>query len=504
MAIVRSTRPLEPPVALALLVFAGWCWVFWPESIDDAYITLRFARHLAAGDGLVFNVGERVEGYSNLLWVLLLAGATRIGVALPLAMKVLGATSGAAVIALLARLDRAGSRWPMRWAPLAFAASPLAGLWAVDGLETMAYAVLLTGTALAWAARRSGSAGLCAAGAALMRPEGPLFAAIVSAALLRDAWHERRLRPLGAALVPVAAVAAHFAWRAAYYGAWWPNTAGKLDPGMAALGRGLSYLGGFAAASGFVPLGLAALALAARPRSRLAAIGAAFVAAQCGFVLLSGGDFMWGWRFVMPVWPLLAMLVPVGVGVLAASLRPLGASAAGGLAVAVLATSQLAALPRLAPVLATSRAPRDVHYQIAAHLRERTGRADTVLLSEAGIIPFQLEARVVDYLGLVTPKRAVNGAAGGQLDWDYLFASVPLYVVTTVVTERDGSERPRLQNDVRLREAPQFRCCYELEASFPIPIDGGFLDQLYYRWAEDAAAIRFELWRRRGPAPAGP
>ena len=72
------------------------------------------------------------------------------------------------------------------------------------------------------------------------------------------------------------------------------------------------------------------------------------------------------------------------------------------------------------------------------------------------------------------------------------------------MTERDGSERPRLQNDVRLREAPQFRCCYELEASFPIPIDGGFLDQLYYRWAEDAAAIRFELWRRRGPAPAGP
>ena len=40
---------------------------------DDAYISFRYARNLIEGHGLVFNPGERVEGYSNLLRVLDLA-----------------------------------------------------------------------------------------------------------------------------------------------------------------------------------------------------------------------------------------------------------------------------------------------------------------------------------------------------------------------------------------------------------------------------------------------
>ncbi|MBN97985.1 MAG: hypothetical protein CME16_01875, partial [Gemmatimonadetes bacterium] len=39
---------------------------------DDAFITLRYAQNLASGDGLVFNLGERVEGFTSPLWTLLL------------------------------------------------------------------------------------------------------------------------------------------------------------------------------------------------------------------------------------------------------------------------------------------------------------------------------------------------------------------------------------------------------------------------------------------------
>jgi len=39
-------------------------------GLDDAYISYRYAENLARGEGLVFNHGERVEGYSNLLYVL--------------------------------------------------------------------------------------------------------------------------------------------------------------------------------------------------------------------------------------------------------------------------------------------------------------------------------------------------------------------------------------------------------------------------------------------------
>ena len=51
------------------------CYQVRERIADDAYISFRFARNLAEGHGLVWNIGgERVEGYTNALWVFLLAG----------------------------------------------------------------------------------------------------------------------------------------------------------------------------------------------------------------------------------------------------------------------------------------------------------------------------------------------------------------------------------------------------------------------------------------------
>jgi len=40
---------------------------------DDAFISFRYAQNLISGRGLVYNTGERVEGYSNFLWTLMIA-----------------------------------------------------------------------------------------------------------------------------------------------------------------------------------------------------------------------------------------------------------------------------------------------------------------------------------------------------------------------------------------------------------------------------------------------
>ena len=42
-------------------------------TMDDAYISLRYAKNLVDGLGLVYNPGEFVEGYSNFSWTMLLA-----------------------------------------------------------------------------------------------------------------------------------------------------------------------------------------------------------------------------------------------------------------------------------------------------------------------------------------------------------------------------------------------------------------------------------------------
>ena len=54
-------------VALAWLASAAWF------LCDEAFISFRYARNLVEGHGLVFNPGERVEGYANFPWVLELA-----------------------------------------------------------------------------------------------------------------------------------------------------------------------------------------------------------------------------------------------------------------------------------------------------------------------------------------------------------------------------------------------------------------------------------------------
>ena len=75
-----------------MTVVATLIALLWRVTLDDAYITFRYARHLAEGYGLgAWNhAGEHVEGYSWLLWTLLLAGADRLGVEIRLASKMFG------------------------------------------------------------------------------------------------------------------------------------------------------------------------------------------------------------------------------------------------------------------------------------------------------------------------------------------------------------------------------------------------------------------------------
>src|SRR5690606_2465390 len=62
-------------VAALVLVVAGACFYFnarryLPFMADDAFISLRYSERFLQGKGLTWNDGERVEGYSNITWVL--------------------------------------------------------------------------------------------------------------------------------------------------------------------------------------------------------------------------------------------------------------------------------------------------------------------------------------------------------------------------------------------------------------------------------------------------
>ena len=80
--------------------------LYYQFLTDDAYISFRYARNLSQGHGLVLNPGfERVEGYSNFLWVLLLAAAHFLGLSIQGSAPVLSLAATVALWAVVVRFS---------------------------------------------------------------------------------------------------------------------------------------------------------------------------------------------------------------------------------------------------------------------------------------------------------------------------------------------------------------------------------------------------------------
>src|SRR6186713_1795038 len=99
VAVIRRYWPVV--VAAVLLVPHALMFDF---VNDDAYISFRYAQNLAEHGQLVFNLGERVEGYTNFLWTVLLGVLMKLGIAPELSARVLGTAFAAATLVVVARL----------------------------------------------------------------------------------------------------------------------------------------------------------------------------------------------------------------------------------------------------------------------------------------------------------------------------------------------------------------------------------------------------------------
>src|SRR3954454_23338088 len=99
-AVVRRYWPV--PLATALLVPHALLFDF---VNDDAYISFRYARNLAEHGQLVFNLGERVEGFTNFLWTVLLAAGIKLGVDPVISSRLLGLMFAVGTLALLVRMS---------------------------------------------------------------------------------------------------------------------------------------------------------------------------------------------------------------------------------------------------------------------------------------------------------------------------------------------------------------------------------------------------------------
>lgn len=298
-------------VALAVAAFA-YAPPNTSAQIDDAFIAYRYADHLAHGLGLTYNAGDRVEGFTSLLWVVLVAGGIRLGFAAPAASQFFGIVFGAGALVATFLYARTAlepkQRWFAAFAPWLLVSSTAFSYWATSGLETPLFVAAVTAALVLDARGRSADATLAAGVATLTRPDGVLVALVVLASVVK----ERGWRRFGSWRLPLffgAFLAALTAFRIAYFGSALPNTFyAKVGDVPAAFT--VHYVASFAIQL-FAPLALPfAVGVAREPKMRNGAIWTVLVFA---YVLVVGADFAEYSRFFLPAFPAIIALALRGV-----------------------------------------------------------------------------------------------------------------------------------------------------------------------------------------------
>lgn len=276
---------------------------------EDAYISFRYARNFADGHGLVFNHGQREEGYSNLLWVIILAVGKIVGISFEFFSRfasLLFIAGGMAVAWWGAHrmLDASSPAWVRLWPVAALVFHPLLRYHSDRGLETVAISVCVGIAAIALAA--GGSlvvAGIFSAMAALLRPEGIGFAlCLVPVAFIGvpGTWRERVRRGAIYAAIPLAAFGAQMLFRKFYYDAWLPNTVVAKRHGDPGAWRDLVT---WTLSSAGMPILAVIGAIRGMRTERFRALGTSVLCiffACALFQLYAGKLINEGWRYISP------------------------------------------------------------------------------------------------------------------------------------------------------------------------------------------------------------
>ena len=430
---------------------------------DDAMISMRYAYNLAHGNGLVWNVGERVEGFTNPLWVGYMALIHLLPISLPqmsLPIQITGAALLAANLYFVRRIVEhfTGSLLAML-AAVAFTAfyAPLIS-WGLLGMEVSLLALILTSAV--WMILNNGLERfspwpyVLLALATLVRFDMAVPYLVIAAVLWGVQKPYRRQHLLWGLGLLVVFLGLQTAARYAYYGQLLPNTYYlKVEgwPFSLRILRGVYALVWFIYYTGW-PLFLLPLAIYFFRRDWKASLMLAIIAGQLAYSVYVGGD---AWedhgganRYIAIAMPLFFAAFAVAFDLLrrraaavfpAGRITPLAADLAWVVlfAIAMLNFNLLVGDWKSIQRWELSRRPdyvagSDHNLQIALALQATTKPGASVAVVGAGTIPYLLPDRyAIDLLGKADPVIAhekvrtpmsiedVPDMRPGHMKWDY-------------------------------------------------------------------------------------
>lgn len=438
--------------------------------IDDAMVSMTYARNLAEGHGLVWNAGEApVSGYTNPLWTLFMAALHLFGgdpSTMCLAVQCSAALLLAAnlvVVRRIADLVTGGDVAVAAGAVILTATYLPLNRWALEGMEVGALALLVSlGTWRALLAARgegrSWTPYAILAVAVLVRLDMAVPFVVIWAYLLWQRPADRRAHILSGAAALLASTGAVLLFHQAYYGDPLPNTYYLKMSGFPLLlrvARGFIVFAEFAWDSNLLLLLLPAAAIFLR-QAAACALPLLLGAALSAYSVWVGGDFLESWfpgtnRFIAPAVPayfvVLCLVVrtlagKVTDGIDASSPRALrGAAMLTYPAVLVLAFLELNGGGQARQLLeaaavrpSRSVAQRRPDVEAALRVCELTTPDASIAVVAAGTSPYFSRRRAVDLLGKSDPVIAhgpsrIPAGRGrfraftpGHTKWDYAYS----------------------------------------------------------------------------------
>ncbi len=307
-----------------LLVLAAWLNRF---ILDDAFISFDYSRNLAEGRGLIWNTGERVEGYTNFLWTVLMAVPFRLELDPVICSMILGMIFFVTSLVFAYKLGCSvfGSKQWGLLLPLLLGTNYSFNAFATGGMETQMQAALIIAAAYfvfdfagSMEASRLKMAGLSLLFGALIltRLDSviPVFflESIAVFTIMKMGGSANKPALLSCLILPAAAAAGTWlAWKRVFYGDILPNTfyAKAFQP--TSILRGLYYCHEFFLSYWLWPFAFffaAAFRKFVRVSPLALKISSLVVIVWCFYIIRVGGDFM-EFRFFVPVLPFIFLII---------------------------------------------------------------------------------------------------------------------------------------------------------------------------------------------------
>ncbi|MCE9499792.1 MAG: hypothetical protein K8R21_04740 [Leptospira sp.] len=407
---------------------------------DDAYISFRYAENLINGHGLVFNIGEYVEGYSNFLWILMIAGGMKLGVAPEASAILISIFCAAGTVGVITFFAFKTSKneifeYSAMYPAILFTGIGNYWIWTFGGgLEPILFSFLNTAAILYFAAysksdltnRRLFFLSILCFLIALTRPEGVMTFVYFSLAVLfiqRDQKIINKVLWFGLPFIFLFGI--YLVWKISYFGDLIPNTFyAKVEMSGNQVLNGAKYCLKFFAAYSIITIFLFPAVWIHTQKMRYNYLIVGFIIMYTGFVIVVGGDFMFAFRLYVPIAPLLAVLAFNGIE----------AVFNGNLLFMVIGVTTIFSTTQ-------SRFHPEFKWEIEKYTTvnhgEKAGKFIAknfpanakIAVTAAGAIPYFSKLYTIDMLGLTNREIAQNGMTDIQSDiTGHLKYNIPIVI----------------------------------------------------------------------------